>query len=80
MKTGSGAPELFGELSKWGREDLEIAATIDYVQKCNPSRSSAKLLEHVRAIKDNFPPDFIDSTHGKWSTWKNSHGFGRTRA
>lgn len=69
------AEELFGELSKWSREKLEIAATIDYVQRSNPSLNRDKLLEHVQTIKDNFGSGFINDTYDQWSAWKNSRGF-----
>lgn len=69
------ATKLFGELSEWNREQLEIAATIDYVQRGSPGLSKNKILECVRTIKDNFPSDFIDDTYDRWNTWKNNHGF-----
>ena len=67
------AEELFGELSEWDREHLEIAATIDYVQRGNPDLSRDDLLERVRIIKGKFYPDFINDMYDRWDTWKNSH-------
>ena len=69
------AKELFGELSTWSRDHLEIAATIDYVQRGNPGLSRDNLLERVRTIKDNFSPDFINDAYDRWNAWKNSHDF-----
>lgn len=69
------AEELFGELSEWSREHLEIAATIDYVQRSNPGMSRDDLLKRVRAIKDNFQFDFISETYDKLNIWKDNHGF-----
>ena len=69
------AERLFGELSKWRRDQLEIAATIDYVQRGNPDLSRNKLLERVRTIKDNFSLRFINDTYDRLSRWKNSHDF-----
>ena len=62
--------ELFDELSQWSREQLEIAATIDYVQRRNPGLSRDDLLERVRAIKDNYPPVRINDACARWSAWK----------
>ena len=53
------AEELFGELSEWSREQLEIAATIDYVQRGTPDLRGDRLLERVQEIKYNFPPDVV---------------------
>ena len=68
-----GAKELFGELSEWDREHLEIAATIDYVQRGNPDLNKDDLLECVRTIKGKFYPilpmtRMTDGTHGKTAT------------
>lgn len=67
--------ELFGELSGWSREQLEIAATIDYVQRGNPDLSRDTLLERVQTIKDNFSPNSINDAYDQWDAWKNSHNF-----
>ena len=67
------AKELFSELSEWDREHLEIAATIDYVQRGNPDLSRDDLLECVRTIKGKFYPDFTNDTYDRWDAWKNSH-------
>ena len=68
------AERLFGELSEWDRKRLEIAATIDYVQRGNPDLSADELLERVRTIKGNIPLKFINDTHDLLNRWKNSHG------
>lgn len=67
--------ELFKELSRWDRKQLEIASTIDYVQKSNASLDRDGLLERVQAIKDNFDPEFISTIHDKWDKWKEAHRF-----
>jgi len=67
--------ELFRELSQWKRAQLEIASTIDYVQRNNPTANRDSILEQVQTIKDNFPPDFITQTYGQWHAWKEEHHF-----
>ena len=66
------AEKLFGKLSEWDREQLEIAATIDYVQRGNPDLVRDKLLERVKTIKDNFQPNFIDDVYGPWDKLKSA--------
>ena len=69
------AEELFAELSKWSREQLAIAATIDYVQRCIPDLNKDKLIERVQAIKYNSPSDVVSDAYDLWDAWKNSHDF-----
>ena len=56
---------LAQRLSDWPREDLELAATIDYV--ANGSRMAKdRLLDRVAAIKPVYARDRIEQAHSLW--------------
>jgi len=67
--------ELFAELSQWSRDELELAATLDYVSKNTPGITKENLIEKVSTIKENFSPDTIKNAYELWSTWKTEHHF-----
>lgn len=57
---------LVSSISNWSREELELAATIDYVYKSNAGITKADLLGKVKTIKSNFSRLNIENAHGKW--------------
>src|SRR2546430_11897246 len=54
---------LFQQLSEWSKENLELAATIDYVYSNKPRVSKASLLEKVQRIKENYSPSSIQNAY-----------------
>ena len=56
---------LAQRLSGWSREELELAATIDYVANGSCMTKNA-LLDKVGAIKPAYPMDKIEQVHSKW--------------
>ncbi|QUC64403.1 hypothetical protein NsoK4_08235 [Nitrosopumilus sp. K4] len=67
--------ELFTELSVWSKDNLELAATIDYVKNNIPDISRDDLLAKVGIIKENFAPEQIEHAYELWSNWKQQHNF-----
>lgn len=57
---------LARRLSGWDARELELAATIDFVQKNEQNLEKAELLDKVGRIKENFSPDQILDAYGKW--------------
>ncbi len=53
-------------LSSWTKEELELAATIDFVSKNNPGITRTKLIDKVGNIKENFSSVDITDAHSKW--------------
>ncbi len=64
--------KLVAHLSDWSKEELELAATIDFVHKNNPRLYRAQLLEKVCEIKANYGSDRICSAYEKWTKLKKS--------
>lgn len=64
---------MFNELSGWSKDDLELAATLDFVANNTPGITKDQLLAKVRAIKENFTPESIARAHDLWLTWKTRH-------
>lgn len=61
---------LFKFLSDWSKEELELAATIDYVDKNSPKLGKKTLLSKVEMIKENFSSQSIEHAYDKWVTLK----------
>ncbi len=57
---------LVTNLSNWNKEELELAATIDFVKRNSPDIKDADLLDKVHAIKENFSTDSIKNARKKW--------------
>jgi len=57
---------LFEYLSSWSKEQLELAATIDYVEKNNPGITKTNLITKVSTIKENFSDSSIQNAYNKW--------------
>jgi len=66
---------LFTELSEWTKDELELASTLDYVDKNTPGIDREGLIEKVSIIKDNFAPESIEAAYDKWAAWKARHNF-----
>ena len=66
---------LFTQFGEWTKDELEIATTLDYVDKNTPGINRDGLIEKVSIIKDNFDTDFIQKVSEKWSAWKADHEF-----
>lgn len=64
---------LFSELSQWSKDELELAATLDYVNKNTPGITKENLIAKVGIIKENFTRDAIEHAYELWSTWKREH-------
>ena len=67
--------QLFGELSKWSKDELELAATLDYVSNNTPGIQGDDLLRQVSVIKENHPSESIKHAYELWSDWKTRHSF-----
>ena len=57
---------LVEHLSNWSKEDLELAATIDYVHNNNPKLTKKFLIQKVGLIKSDFSKKSIERTYYKW--------------
>ena len=58
--------KLAAYLSDWTKEELELAATIDFVNKNNLDLDRAGLLEKVHMIKANYSSVSISHAYDKW--------------
>jgi len=67
--------ELFKEFGEWTKDQLELAATLDYVYKNTPEINKEGLIEKVSKIKDNFSHQTIEEAYELWSGWKAEHKF-----
>jgi len=67
--------ELFRELSQWSKENLELAATLDYVNNNIPGIQRDALIEQVHTIKENYSPESIEHAYELWSNCKTEHRF-----
>jgi len=65
---------LFQELSGWEKDDLELAATLDFVSHNTPGIDKDALIDKVHTIKENFTRRDIEGAYDLWSTWKTNHG------
>ena len=56
--------EFIQYLSDWTKEELELAATLDFVSQSNPNITPANLITKVGIIKENFDQeDIADAYH-----------------
>ncbi|CAE6500813.1 MAG: hypothetical protein QXE84_02070 [Candidatus Nitrosotenuis sp.] len=60
---------LLNELSSWDTKDLEIAATIDFVNK-SENLNETNLLALVGEIKDGFTKQQIKNSYDRWLSLK----------
>lgn len=67
--------DLFSELSQWSKDELELASTLDYVNKNTPGITRENLIAKVGTIKENFTSEAIEHAYELWSTWKRDHNF-----
>lgn len=67
----SNTQTLIKELSGWSKDNLELAATIDFVYRNNPKLSKIKLLDKVAEIKENFSRHSIENAYEHWQKLKN---------
>ena len=67
------ARELFRELSKWSKENLELASTLDYVNNNIPGIQKDDLIHKVSTIKENYTLESIKDAYELWSDWKAKH-------
>ena len=67
--------DLFQELAAWSKEELELAATIDYVNKNIHDINRDELINKVSIIKENFSMESIEAAYQKWLNWKQNHNF-----
>lgn len=65
--------EMFQELSRWEKDDLELAATLDFVSNNTPSITKEALIDKVSTIKENFSRGRIEKAYNLWLTWKTEH-------
>ncbi len=63
---------LVMSLADWSKEDLELAATIDFVERNSPDIEKNDLLDKVHKIKGNFSTDSIKNAHRNWTRLKRS--------
>jgi len=63
---------LVTRLSRWSKEELELAATIDFVDRNGPAIRKDDLLDKVGKIKGNFSTDSVRSAHRKWTGLRKS--------
>ena len=57
--------ELIQYLSDWTKEELELAATLDFVSQSNPEITQANLITKVGVIKGNFTQEEITDAYSK---------------
>jgi len=57
--------ELIQYLSDWTKEELELAATLDFVNQSNPGITRTNLITKVGVIKENFTQEDITAAHHK---------------
>ena len=63
----------FQELSTWSKDELELAATLDFVNMNTPGIKETALIDKVSIIKDNFSREYIESSYAKLQSWKEEH-------
>ncbi len=62
--------KLVKYLSGWSSKELEVAATIDYVNANSSDMDTDGLLDKVHRIKPNFSQDHIRKAYDKWTGLK----------
>ncbi|MCY4490141.1 MAG: hypothetical protein OXC46_01595, partial [Thaumarchaeota archaeon] len=60
--------KLVSSLSNWGKGEIEIATTIDFVKRNSPDLKKNDLLDKVGRIRENFKPSDIKNAHEKWAS------------
>ena len=58
--------QLVSYLSNWTKDELELAATTDYIYRSNPEITKKSLLDKVKIVKDGHSNDAIIKAYDKW--------------
>ncbi len=66
MKKVKKTRELFKKLAGYTRDQLELAATIDFVSSSTPTLNKRQLVEKISAIKENFSSEKIQDAYTVW--------------
>ena len=67
--------QMFLALSSWTKDELELSATLDFVQRNTPEIERSELIKKVSNIKENFPQEKIEWAYNKLSEWKEKNNF-----
>lgn len=67
--------QMFLALSSWTKDELELSATLDFVQRNTPKIERSDLIKKVSNIKENFPQEKIEQAYNKLSEWKKENNF-----
>jgi len=62
--------QMFSALSGWTKDELELSATLDFVQKNTPGIERTALIDKVSNIKENFHREEIEQAYDRLSEWK----------
>ena len=63
---------LISQLSKWEKKEIELVATIDFVNTNTPHIKKEELIGKVHIIKSNFRRTQVQKAHDKWKHLMNS--------
>ena len=63
---------LIAQLSKLEEKEIELAATIDFVNTNTPHIKKEELIDKVHRIKNNFRRTQVQKAHDKWKHLMNS--------
>lgn len=66
--------EIFADISKWDKSELELVATIDFVNHNSIIKDENEIINKVSTIK-NKDIDVVTTAYKKWIEWKQKNNF-----